>query len=542
MAEITNADIDVIQFQDDVDSFPHRTNYANIKNRHNQLNATVNALSTAASGAEITASRPNHQSLKDRLDSDELGQINFIKTGGIVAERSTPVLSVKISALQAKVGGVDIRKGFGAWARSGATITMTEENHGRSNGNTIDVDVSSDIAAIPLQEYTIAGVTTDTFTFTGISAGATSGTTEHASITAAIAVPTNSRFDIVVINSDNTLSVVTGGDSTDPILPAIASTQRTLARIDMTSGLSVISNTEIIDISTQGCDVIGEGQFFKIQDAVDSLNDRTNSIEQGDIIIHKGDYYEEVDLTGKSNITLKFESGARIFRTADSVKCIKSINTGGNETTGIKIIGGDLRGNGKAGANELLRFEFTDEFIIDGCVFDGNASSTATNEDFLIDNCDKFRIINNFIDDYSDTTDITNSIEFLEDGYHTGQVTFCGTTAEKARMLKKGWTVLSGMDDRMLMADVDTAETSSGSIARDGTINIAHIHDDFGTTGTIASQASANPIIQRAGGEMGVAGVVNGTQTKVERSTNTKLSTTQAVFPQYFTLIPLRHR
>jgi len=63
MAEITNNDIDIIQFQDDVDSFPHRTNYANIKNRHNQLNTTVNGLSTAASGAEITASRPNHDAL-----------------------------------------------------------------------------------------------------------------------------------------------------------------------------------------------------------------------------------------------------------------------------------------------------------------------------------------------------------------------------------------------------------------------------------------------------------------------------------------------
>ncbi len=276
MAEITQSDIKNIGFQDDVDSFPHRTNYANLKNRHNQLNTTVNKLSTAASGAEITASRPNHEALIDRLDSIRLGQVNYLKTVGVVAERGTPDLNVFVSALQASVGGVDVRKGFGSWARTGTTITMTEENHGRSNSNIIKTEVSSAIGPLPLQEYPITNVTTNTFDITGVDTGDASGTAEFATLLGPVVAPSaNPRLDYLVANSDNSLSILTGSEGVDPIFPAIATTQLRVGCLVMKTGTTSLNDD--VEIFT-----LEEGDA----DMADHYIGTTKTINQGRIDVN----------------------------------------------------------------------------------------------------------------------------------------------------------------------------------------------------------------------------------------------------------------
>lgn len=62
------------------------------------------------------------------------------------------------------------------WTRSGTTATVTETAHGRSNGSTINVLLSSDTGAIVIGTKTITVVDANTYTFTCLNAGAASGT------------------------------------------------------------------------------------------------------------------------------------------------------------------------------------------------------------------------------------------------------------------------------------------------------------------------------------------------------------------------------
>jgi hypothetical protein len=63
-----------------------------------------------------------------------------------------------------------------AWTRSTTTATVTQNGHGLVNGDFVVVTSSSDTAAIVNGLKTVAGATTNTFTFTCLNAGAASGT------------------------------------------------------------------------------------------------------------------------------------------------------------------------------------------------------------------------------------------------------------------------------------------------------------------------------------------------------------------------------
>jgi hypothetical protein len=226
----------------------------------------------------------------------------------------------------------------------------------------------------------------------------------------------NTRYDIVAIKSDSTFEVITGAESADPVLPAVATTQKAL-------WVLIIGTASVAlgwDARSQGCYYHHDGAYkfnWEIQDAVDDIT-------VGDIFVAAGKYYEEVDLTGKSDITLRFENGAKLYRIANTAYAIKSINTVGNEETGIKVIGADLYGNSKAGSLELLKFDYTDEFTILNCQFDGNGSSTATYKNFVIDNSDNLLLFGNIMMNPHSTSNVTNStynqivgnrIAFVED-------------------------------------------------------------------------------------------------------------------------------
>lgn len=72
-----------------------------------------------------------------------------------------------------------------------------------------------------------------------IWAGAVSGTITAPS--------TNPRWDTVVINSDNTLSIVSGSEAASPVLPTIASTQKKLAHIYLLTSTTSILTADIYD-------------------------------------------------------------------------------------------------------------------------------------------------------------------------------------------------------------------------------------------------------------------------------------------------------
>lgn len=75
-----------------------------------------------------------------------------------------------------------------SWSRVTTTATLTSVDHGLRTGMNVIVTVSSDVAAIVLGIKTVTVLTKDTFSFTCLNAGATSGTLSF--------VPLNSRLAI----------------------------------------------------------------------------------------------------------------------------------------------------------------------------------------------------------------------------------------------------------------------------------------------------------------------------------------------------------
>ena len=167
-----------------------------------------------------------------------------------------------------------------------------------------------------------------------------------------ITAPATGRYDVVVINSDSTISILSGNDSADKVLPDVSSTQKAVAVITLASATTSITNSLIRDCSEQGVHANGH-YFWKIQDAVDSLNDRTDELDEGEIVVHKGNYYE-----GLSNRLFKchypIRERIKHYRPSATKRCIKCINTAGNEETFIKIIGGKFYGNSKTGPLKIL--------------------------------------------------------------------------------------------------------------------------------------------------------------------------------------------
>lgn len=257
-----------------------------------------------------------------------------------------------------------------------------------------NIAASGGVVTINAGDSQKVDVTAFTGTIGGIQvkvAAATSGTIAYTSA--------NTRYDVVVANSDSTFSVVTGAEGANPELPAVASTQKAL-EVLIVGTASVALGWDARD---QGCIFQDEGKMafaWKISDAV-------SAITSGTIFIGKGQYYEEVDLSASSDIALYYSNGAQHYRSNATKYCIKCVNSVGNEEENIKIINGDFYGNSKTGAIELVKITYTDKFVVRDCTFDGNTSSTATYKNMVIENCDIFRAVDNLFTDGSGTEDFT---------------------------------------------------------------------------------------------------------------------------------------
>ena len=75
------------------------------------------------------------------------------------------------------------------WAKSSTTVTGTFTNHGLQTGDIIAVTVSSDLTAIPLNNYTVTRTGANTFTFTDTAGGGASGTLTYNNNYNAVTIP-----------------------------------------------------------------------------------------------------------------------------------------------------------------------------------------------------------------------------------------------------------------------------------------------------------------------------------------------------------------
>jgi hypothetical protein len=381
-------------FQSNLRSKVPRDAFTTIENSLNSAHSRITAIGTAASGSELVDGRDYTNSLRERNKADSQALGNEVIEAFDVVEQDTPNMTVKVNAGRAIVDGVVVSRGLATWTRASlsTTIVITDQEHGLSNGTTIQIDVSSDTDPLPLAQYTVANATTNTFEVTGVDLGDNAGSCEFSRYSGTLTAPTNTRYDLVVVNSDGTISIVAGLDSADPVYGTVASSQKPIAIIKLTSSTTTITNSEITQINDQGCLVSGINNeinwYFLIQDAIDSLDNNTG----GTIEIGQGEYYEHIDLTGNNNLELIFTKGAKVYRFDGSNECLESKNTVGNETSNIKISGGQFYGNSKTGAISLVNIEYTDNFTWENTLLDGNDSSTATFQNYTIDNCDNFTI------------------------------------------------------------------------------------------------------------------------------------------------------
>jgi hypothetical protein len=231
--KLTVSDISIVNYQADITSGQHRKNYANIRNRHNALCDSLAASTIGTTNAETTAARPYDISLDTRLNTIGLIETKLL-AGGIVSEKDTPNMTVKISAFKAVVGGVSMTRGFASWSRVTTTMTITENNHGFSGGETIYNDSTLSGGTLGIEDYVIASVIDDNnFTITCNDSGSASGSLDFSRYSGTISGSASAfnRLDYVVINSDATITVLTGSVAPAPVFPSYASNQCVIAAL-----------------------------------------------------------------------------------------------------------------------------------------------------------------------------------------------------------------------------------------------------------------------------------------------------------------------
>lgn len=282
----------------------------------------------------------------------------------------------------------------------------------------------------------------------------------------------NNRYDVVYINNTNTIGVATGTESADPVYPTISQTQKALAVILLTPSTTQITSSEITDCRSWGAYYFNDGAFkykWKAQDAIDDIDD-----SDGGEVRLIGDFYEELDLSSKNNIIISGYS-AKIRRISNTNYSLKSINSGGSESSKNKVIGLDFLSNGKSGSLELVNIQYNDYFQLMNCSFDGNSSSSATYKNLFIDNCDGLNVNDNFYIDGPSTVGVTNCTDYSVDNiaplvYETVITTQRKTNATSPNYMSESITITEPgiyLLQSVLSYDADWDSFSgSGSITR----------------------------------------------------------------------------
>jgi hypothetical protein len=355
------------------------------------------------------------------------------------------------------------------------------------------------------------------------------GTEWTAASSATIGAATTGRKDIVQINSAGTLSIAQGTDGATAPLPTLDNTKRPLYMITVdTASPQVITAGRITDVRRQGCYANGK-YFFAIQDAVDFVS-------RGEIRVMPGEYYEEVDLSGKSNIKLLGDPGVNLYRPGGSNYGMKCVNSGGNESENLLIEGFNFKGNSKGGDFQNLRMTYTDKFTLRNCSFDGNSSSSSTMKDFLFSNCDEFHLYeNNYVNWYASTSQFNTCTKYFEDGFLKAQFVFCASTSEFNNMKARGFTLLTAMGTRFPKANQTTAEGTGGSTS--------HSHTVYQSNGdSVDDQDGAGTNITALIKQLGGIGIVAQTKNGSDFLNSDLVSDAVNTEPAYYDMIPLIHR
>ena len=228
---------------------------------------------------------------------------------------------------------------------------------------------------------------------------------------ATITAPTNKRYDVIVLNSDNSLAIVSGNDAAEPLMPTVSSTQRALGILYSTSTQTAFSQDVIMDARYQGA-VIDGFYFFTVNEAISyseakavyipSLSGVRGNIG-GVIDVGPGYYFEEINIEkggnamtiGDKNLTINFDPSAKIYRPTSAKRALRiqgNTNTAGYWVRNVTINGGHFYGNGMSGAIPNISIYRGHVITFNNVWSDGNTSSSLTNgKDITLENVLRFK-------------------------------------------------------------------------------------------------------------------------------------------------------
>lgn len=166
--------------------------------------------------------------------------------------------------------------------------------------------------------------------------------------TAAITAPSaNPRYDIVVVNSDNTITVITGTEAALPVYPTIASSQRPLYAIPLIVGQTTITTASLIDLrrNTKSNGLYNAIEIYNQDDFEFYFGDGT---ETGTGLTQGGFVYDKpaavVNVTVPANAIINFfkcSSGGTIDSTYGIQKYLLSSSTAIYLSNNVHIFGDD---------------------------------------------------------------------------------------------------------------------------------------------------------------------------------------------------------
>jgi len=119
--------------------------------------------------------------LRVKMDGVDFGGLTLVQPySGILSVGSAGCTDIKLRNIGSYASPLDMggaQQDGVSWSRTTTTATVTKTAHGLKTNDIVYVLISSDISAIVVGSKTVASApTADTFTFTALNAGATSGT------------------------------------------------------------------------------------------------------------------------------------------------------------------------------------------------------------------------------------------------------------------------------------------------------------------------------------------------------------------------------
>jgi len=131
----------------------------------------------------------------------------------------TPLLTAQTSVygttwLDGYVADVSQNTNAQSWTRSSTTVTVTANDHRLRTGLFIVVTTSSSTTPLPLGQYTVTVLTSNTFTIVGVNSGATSGTLSFDPLVGRVAIQMNEASpDVVAYTIDAGVAAFTSTGS-----------------------------------------------------------------------------------------------------------------------------------------------------------------------------------------------------------------------------------------------------------------------------------------------------------------------------------------